>query len=456
MEKKKKKWTEDDWIQDREEARAAVADALIALDWKTWDFECLCGACGPNYDDGKDMIQCARCLKWAHDDCVVARLKGQRKMGALRLQRYQCISCAPHRYSTAAIQSVTPLEWPGTKIMKPDKYLAVRIRNAESYRDKSIVKEVAEDGCYERPIFSFELTPGDKWLDIGAHIGVFSSLALVSGADVVSVEPFPSNFALLQDNVHRHAVENATHGITIQAAVLPEKKTVTTPLFLHPKGTAFRHSAHPSRAFKWQDRIDVPVVTLSELLEKFNDVNAVKVDIQGSERDIIDSVSNWGRVTKLVFEYDFEYAPSLLQFHAFIARLRAHFEYVWHPKIKRKTGLFVGFPNGVLVFALRTVDKSFKDAVLPESIREQCDRRSDQEWDHVNRVVRQQVTKALTSIMDTAFPSDEIHAPAPAHDDDDDDVEESHDNDDDDDDADRHYCNYDDDDDDDPADETST
>ena len=61
---------------------------------------------------------------------------------------------------------------------------------------------------------------------------------------------------------------------------------------------------------------------------------------------------DWRNVQKLVLEYDFEYRPSLRAFHAFVDDLRKHFSSVNHAKLKR-TGDFVGFPNGVLVFATR-------------------------------------------------------------------------------------------------------
>ena len=64
------------------------------------------------------------------------------------------------------------------------------------------------------------------------------------------------------------------------------------------------------------------------------------------------AVRDWRNVQKLVLEYDFEYRPSLRAFHAFVDDLRKHFSSVNHAKLKR-TGDFVGFPNGVLVFATR-------------------------------------------------------------------------------------------------------
>ena len=97
--------------------------------------------------------------------------------------------------------------------------------------------------------------------------------------------------------------------------------------------------------------------SLTKLLEQYPDVNGVKVDAQGAEVEIVEAVRDWRNVTKLVLEYDFEYRPSLRAFHAFIEDLRKHFPSVQHAKLK-KTGDFVGFPNGVLVFATREASSS--------------------------------------------------------------------------------------------------
>jgi len=96
----------------------------------------------------------------------------------------------------------------------------------------------------------------------------------------------------------------------------------------------------------------VEATSLTKLLEQYPDINGVKVDAQGAEVEIVAAVRDWRNVTKLVLEYDFEYRPSLRAFHAFVEELRKHFPSVQHAKLKR-TGDFVGFPNGVLVFATR-------------------------------------------------------------------------------------------------------
>ena len=401
---------------DREAARCAAADALIAIDWESWSFECSCGKRGNNFDDGRDMIQCMSCFRWAHDDCVVKSLKGHpkaQKLGALRMQRYKCFLCDSNRYrkkQNGASLDVMAVPLGETEIAKEEDKtrthklpagVALRVRSEAKFGDKAILREVCERGCYERPSFGFEIVPGETWLDIGAHVGSFSSIALTNGADVIAVEPFASSFSLLRENGHRHAHHAGNTFIGIHAAVVP-KMTESVPLFLHPTGTAFRHSAHASRLNKkipWA-QVQVPAITMVELLERHPEISGVKIDIQGCERAAIDSVRDWKNVTKLVFEYDFEYAPSILQFHSFIYRLKSHFPYIWHPRL-RKTGLFVGFPNGVLVFAMR----SHAAEDLPEAIKDECDRRFTTERHHLDRLVRAEVTTAFKAHLNRAFPS---------------------------------------------------
>mmetsp|Transcript_61111 Transcript_61111/g.105285 ORF Transcript_61111/g.105285 Transcript_61111/m.105285 type:complete len:227 (+) Transcript_61111:325-1005(+) len=219
-------------------------------------------------------------------------------------------------------------------------------------RDEIIIKEVLKNNAYERPLMNFHVEASDIWIDFGAHIGVFTSRVLRAGAICVSVEPDSDNFNLLKRNVALNFPQRPTS--LVRAAVLGSLprggRTVT--LFLHPT-IAFRHSIIPvNRKKVWGKKI-VPATTVAELLNKYPMTNAIKIDIQGSEVDVIACVEDWKNVRKLVFEYDFEYHPDLGNFHAFVKRLKSHFPVIHHPKLKL-TGSFTGFPNGIVVFALRT------------------------------------------------------------------------------------------------------
>lgn len=254
-------------------------------------------------------------------------------------------------------------------------------------RDEKIVNEVIVRGVYERPIFDFEITASDTWLDLGAHVGVFTSLALVAGARVIAVEPELSNFRLLEMNSQLNStypdqiclVQSAVVG-ALSVVAKEERQSVSsaltssfssasssssscstsesethssagrsTTLYLHP-GIAFRHTTLLRRRRMVWDTVQVPATTLKCLLDKHPTVTSVKCDIQGSEVGVINSIIDWKGVKNLVFEYDFEYSPDCASFHAFIRNLRAHFPYIHHAKVP-EAGPFRGFPNGVVVFA---------------------------------------------------------------------------------------------------------
>ena len=44
-----------------------------------WTFDCICGAHGDNYDDGREMVNCDNCNVWQHTDCVKQEAKAAGK-----------------------------------------------------------------------------------------------------------------------------------------------------------------------------------------------------------------------------------------------------------------------------------------------------------------------------------------------------------------------------------------
>jgi predicted RNA methylase len=59
------------------------------------------------------------------------------------------------------------------------------------------------------------LRPGDLFVDVGANVGSYTILAAgVCGANVISIEPVPSTFTHLADNIHL-APYHAVHGHSI-------------------------------------------------------------------------------------------------------------------------------------------------------------------------------------------------------------------------------------------------
>lgn len=93
--------------------------------------------------------------------------------------------------------------------------------------DESVVTEVlAGKMGYEK---HFPIEPDEHRIDLGGHIGSFALLChLRCSRALVSVEPAPDNFKLLEENLRINNVPT----VPLEAAVVGNDQTVL-PLYLH-------------------------------------------------------------------------------------------------------------------------------------------------------------------------------------------------------------------------------
>jgi FkbM family methyltransferase len=122
--------------------------------------------------------------------------------------------------------------------------------------------------------------PGDVVFDCGAHVGVFTRVAIAAGAKlVVAIEPAPKNLECLRRNM---APEIAAGRIV----VIPEgvwNKEGKLPFHIDPANSA-GDSLLDSRNHS-SVTIDVPLTTIDKLARRLNieRVNFIKMDIEGAE-----------------------------------------------------------------------------------------------------------------------------------------------------------------------------
>jgi FkbM family methyltransferase len=172
--------------------------------------------------------------------------------------------------------------------------------------DKTAAVEVIKAHVYDRGGVTIE--PCDVWLDAGANIGSFALLAASKGARVVALEPHPENVAMLNQNVSGRSVE------VIEAAVAVAGGEAA--LFVcNGDKNKYRHTLATIRG---RESISVRVLPVQPLLAR---VNAVKLDIEGSEIEILEACDFSG-IRKLVFEYHFDRCRSIPRFLAICERLR--------------------------------------------------------------------------------------------------------------------------------------
>lgn len=122
--------------------------------------------------------------------------------------------------------------------------------------------------------------PGDLFIDIGANIGSYSILAAgASGAQVVSIEPIPSTFSKLLDNVQLNRLEGKVTCHNIGLSFTAGKLRFSSDL------DTVNHVLRDGEEVK---SIDVDVSRLDDLLTVDpNQAVVIKIDVEGHELSVL-------------------------------------------------------------------------------------------------------------------------------------------------------------------------
>jgi FkbM family methyltransferase len=220
--------------------------------------------------------------------------------------------------------------------------------------DIKVIEEVLTRGVYELKKIKFYLEPTDVWLDLGANIATFSLLCRNRGARVIGFEPEPQNFAMLSN----HMRTNFPHDTQKKSQMFEEAVGATAGtvnLYLcSGEYNKYRHTIFPKRG---RTAIAVPMRSFKDVLAEYPEITAIKIDNEGAEIAILESMSlkDWTatNVKKLVYEYSFDVDKSIPRFMAIIRNLEKYFDVVHFTKVKPDELEYTFFPPATLVFAIK-------------------------------------------------------------------------------------------------------
>lgn len=118
------------------------------------------------------------------------------------------------------------------------------------------------------------LRPGDKVVDLGAHVGTFALAAAAAGAQALAVEGSPRNVALLRESIKR----NFFSGVRVVHAAVGDVPGTVDFLDEGAKGRV-------AETWNRSQTVTVPALTVTELLAelRWGPVVCVKMDVEGSE-----------------------------------------------------------------------------------------------------------------------------------------------------------------------------
>jgi FkbM family methyltransferase len=143
--------------------------------------------------------------------------------------------------------------------------------------------------------------------DCGSSIGisVLYFKCLHPGSEIYSFEPNPTAFSFLERNINRNRFNNV-HAYNL--ALSSKKGAIDFFVsgenpFLNSK-TSISHSSN-------YKQIKVPTKTLSQFLLAFPEVHLVKIDVEGSELELLDDLTKDVLKRKLVKKFIIEYHTSI-------------------------------------------------------------------------------------------------------------------------------------------------
>jgi FkbM family methyltransferase len=124
--------------------------------------------------------------------------------------------------------------------------------------------------------------PGDLCFDIGANVGQTTEAMRALGATVVGVEPNPHCIPVLQSQFGR---DRGVHLVQKAIGAAPGRAE------LHFRGTDSTASIRTDWPFPADQRVDVEVTTLDDLIREFGRPRLIKVDVEGFELEVFQGLS---------------------------------------------------------------------------------------------------------------------------------------------------------------------
>ncbi|MFN4006119.1 MAG: FkbM family methyltransferase [Chitinophagaceae bacterium] len=164
-------------------------------------------------------------------------------------------------------------------------YKKRQIQKAERYKQEKAIFEAKLLPAKEKMYKKF-VQPGQLVFDVGANEGNRVQPLLNIGATVIAVEPQPNCVQLLQEKFgNTITIEQVGLGSsfgTLEMFVASES-TISTfnKDFIEKTGsTRFKHC-------RWENTIQVPIVTLDSLIEKYGVPSFCKIDVEGFEQEVL-------------------------------------------------------------------------------------------------------------------------------------------------------------------------
>lgn len=147
------------------------------------------------------------------------------------------------------------------------------------------------------------VAPGALAFDIGAHAGNRTLALAKAGARVVAVEPQPAFRRVLEKIASGRPIDVRSEAVgrTEGSARLKISRRHPTLSSTLPDWPGRIGRTPGFESVRWDEEIDVPMVTLDGLILRYGRPDFVKIDVEGSEAEILEGLSQ--ALPLVAFEY---------------------------------------------------------------------------------------------------------------------------------------------------------
>jgi FkbM family methyltransferase len=177
----------------------------------------------------------------------------------------------------------------GTQIAVRDGGEAHRLIIRNNGYDWTVACEI-----FVRRIYRLDMTGTARILDLGGNIGLATLWFAWSfpGAQICAVEPIPDNLSVLKRNIEL----NGATATVVEAAVGPADGKARFALSLDPT----QHSASAAGSTGRTVEVDVLSVPSLMALMGWEDVDLLKIDIEGGEKEVLGGRPSWLRKVRCI------------------------------------------------------------------------------------------------------------------------------------------------------------
>ena len=179
----------------------------------------------------------------------------------------------------------------------------------------------------------FDIEEDDVVLDLGVNIGAFSVLAINKKCKkVIGYECEKSNFDLAIKNILHQKGDTEINLYNRGVSQLEQDIS----LFLcNTEYNNYRHSIIVHKTTMKRKSVMVHCDSMKKVIHQNPDITFIKMDIEGAEIDILENIDEWynPNITKLAFEWSFDFDPSIERFNKMKEGLKKYFSIIHHRKI---------------------------------------------------------------------------------------------------------------------------